>query len=120
MAVGLLYACILLQSDRFCSCVYCSYQNVFKMVFRQLKKIDILLVFSKCFCAGFLTFSMFKYRGKEGTNSCKLCVIFKLKTYLVFISGVVIHRENILKRPISIGVRAFNSLYWAYEFFNFN
>ena len=34
-----------------------------------------LLVFSKCFRAGFWTFLTFKYRGKGDTNSCKsFCV----------------------------------------------
>ena len=32
-----------------------------------------------------------KYRVKGGTNSCKLFVILKLKTYLIFISGFVVH-----------------------------
>ena len=27
---------------------------------------------------------MFKYRVKGGTSSCNLCVILKLKTYLIF------------------------------------
>ena len=30
----------------------------------------ILLVFSKCFHAGFGSYSTFKYRVKEGTNMC--------------------------------------------------
>ena len=33
-----------------------------------------VLVFSKCFRAGFYTFSTFKCSVKGGTNSCKLCI----------------------------------------------
>ena len=55
-----------------------------------MKYIQVL-VFSKCFRTGFGAFSMFKYRAKGGTNVCKLCVIIKLKTYLIFISGIVVH-----------------------------
>ena len=42
----------------------------------------MLLVFSKCFPAGFGAFSTLKFKVIEGT---------KTKTYLVFISMVVIH-----------------------------
>ena len=37
----------------------------------------ILLVFSKCFCAGFWAFSMLRYSVKGGTNSSKLFVTLK-------------------------------------------
>ena len=51
----------------------------------------IILVFSKYFLAGFEEFSMFIYRVKGGTDSCKCVVILKLKTYVKFISGVVVY-----------------------------
>ena len=50
-----------------------------------------VLVFSKYFRAGFGAFSMLKYRVKGGTNLCNLWVILMLKTYLMFISVVVVH-----------------------------
>ena len=50
-----------------------------------------LLVFSKCFRAGFGAFSTFKFKVIEGTNQCYLGFKIKTKTYLVFISIVVIH-----------------------------
>ena len=55
-----------------------------------------LLVFSKCFHTGFLAFSTFKYRAKGGTNSCKWRAILKLKSYLIFISGVVVNSVSLL------------------------
>ena len=51
----------------------------------------MVLVFSKCFHAGFGASSVFKQSVKEGTNSFKLFAVFKLKTYFIFISGVVVH-----------------------------
>ena len=51
----------------------------------------LLLVFSKCFRAGFGAFSTFKYRVKRGTNLCNLWVILMLKTYLMFISVGLVH-----------------------------
>ena len=50
-----------------------------------------LLVFSNCFHSWFWGFLTFKYRVKGGTNSCNLSGILKLKAYLIFISGVVVH-----------------------------
>ena len=50
-----------------------------------------LLVFSKYFRAGFYTFSRLKFKVNKGTNSCNLCFKIKTKTYLVFISMVMIH-----------------------------
>ena len=44
-----------------------------------------------CFHAGFWAFSELKYTVKGVTNSCNLRVIIKLNTYLIFISGVVVH-----------------------------
>ena len=49
------------------------------------------LVFSKCFHAGFYTFSRLKFKVNKGTNSCNLCFKTKTKIYLVFISMVTIH-----------------------------
>ena len=54
--------------------------------------INILkLVFSKCFRAGFYTFSQLKFKVNKGTNSCNLCFKTKAKTYLVFVSNVTSH-----------------------------
>ena len=50
-----------------------------------------VLVFSKCFRAGFWAFSELKHIVKGVTNSCNLLVIIKLNTYLIFVSGVVVH-----------------------------
>ena len=55
--------------------------------FKFLFSYILLLVFSKCFRAGFGTFSTLKYRVKGSTNSRKLCVLLKLQTYLIFISA---------------------------------
>ena len=46
---------------------------------------------SKCFRAGFYTFSRLKFKVNNGTNSCNLCFKMKTKTYLVSISIVTIH-----------------------------
>ena len=54
----------------YCNSDYWSFQNVFTLDF------------------GHLTF---KYRGKRRTNSCKLFVILKLKTYLTLVSGAMVH-----------------------------
>ena len=53
----------------------------------------LLLFFSifQCFLGGFGAFSTFQYRVKDGTYPCNLGVISKLETYLIFISGVVVH-----------------------------
>ena len=51
----------------------------------------MLLVFSKCFRAGFYIFSRLKFKVNKGTNSCNLSFEIKTKTYLVFISMVTIH-----------------------------
>ena len=64
----------------------CNYHEVsFLSILRRL------LVFSKCFPIIFWAFSEFKYTGKGVTNSCNLWVIIKLNTYLIFISGGVVH-----------------------------
>ena len=49
-----------------------------------------LLVFLKCFCTGFWALSAFKY-SERGHKLTELCVVLKLKTYLIFKSGVVVH-----------------------------
>ena len=51
----------------------------------------VTLFFSKCFRAEFEAFPKLKYSVKGGTNSSKLCIILVLKTYLIFISRVVVH-----------------------------
>ena len=51
----------------------------------------LVLVFSKCFRAGFYTFSRLQFKVNKGTNSCNLCLKIMTKTYLVFISMVTIH-----------------------------
>ena len=50
-----------------------------------------LLVFSRCFRAGFRAFSTLKYKVRGDTNSCNLWAILKLNTYLIFTSRVVVH-----------------------------
>ena len=50
----------------------------------------LVLVFSKCFRAGFYTFSRLKFKESKGTNLCNLCFKIKTKTYLVFISMLTI------------------------------
>ena len=59
----------------------------------ELTIVRLLFVFSKCFRAGFYTFSWLKLKVNKGTNSCNLCFKIKTKTYLVdlFISMVTIH-----------------------------
>ena len=44
----------------------------------------IVIGLFKMFFAGFWAFLTLWYTVKEGTNSYKLCVILKLKTYLIF------------------------------------
>ena len=44
-----------------------------------------ILVLSKCFRTGFLTFSTFQHRLKEGTKSCAWCVILKLFTWYLYV-----------------------------------
>ena len=53
--------------------------------------IRMILVLSKCFRAGFWPLLTCKYSVKGGANSCKLCVILKLKIYLISVSGIVVH-----------------------------
>ena len=47
--------------------------------------------FQNVFALNLAAFLTFIYRVNRGTNACNLCVIIKLKTYLIFISGVVVH-----------------------------
>ena len=51
----------------------------------MLKGLIILLVFSKCFRAGFWAVSELKDTVEGVTNSCNLWVIIKLSTNLIFI-----------------------------------
>ena len=41
-------------------------------------KFALLVVFSKCFCAGYSAFSTFKIRVKWGTNACNVCNLFDI------------------------------------------
>ena len=54
------------------------------------KRISTTGLFKK-FYAGFGESLMFKFKVKGSTNLCNLSVIFKLKNYLIFVSGVVVH-----------------------------
>ena len=57
----------------------------------RLLLLKVLLVFSKCFHAGYFTFSQLKFKVNKGINLLNLCFKIKTKTYLVFISVVTIH-----------------------------
>ena len=66
------------------------------LIYAPLKEVSewsktLLLVFSKCFRAGYFTFSQLKFKVNKGINIWNLCFKIKTKTYLVFISVVTIH-----------------------------
>ena len=71
-------------------------QNKNKFCFIECKLSQDFLIFIyiglfKCFQVGFQAISTIKYRVKGRTDSCKLFVILKLKTYLILISEVVMY-----------------------------
>ena len=61
------------------------------VVMRGCRIKGVLMVFSKCFRAGYFTFSQLKFKVNKGINTWNLCFKIKTKTYLVFISVVTIH-----------------------------
>ena len=65
--------------------------ELFSVFYIVYTSIYVVLVFSKCFRDEFRAFSTFKSKVIEGTNYCYLWFKIKTKTYLVFISMVVIH-----------------------------
>ena len=52
--------------------------------------VVVIFAFSKCFRAGYFTFSQLKFKVNKGINLWNLCFKIKTKTYLVFISVVTI------------------------------